>query len=106
MLIVPEVNEYSGHEYSFHSSWNKSKMRFHDVAMATGNLMNQLEEVGIISKEEFKVRVSNNALKVYMYMIVFPVNFNLCICTHVYTYQWIKYMHVHCQLILLLKAII
>jgi ribosomal protein S19E (S16A) len=63
MLIVPEVNElWSGHEYSFHSSGNKSEMRFHDAAMATRNLMNQLEEVGIINKEKIKVRVSNSTL--------------------------------------------
>jgi hypothetical protein len=63
MLIVSEVHELlSGNEYSFHSSWNMSEMRFSDVAMTTTNLMNQLEEVGIISTEEIKVRVSNNMM--------------------------------------------
>jgi hypothetical protein len=62
MLIVSEAHEMlSGHEYSFHSSWNMSEMRFNDVAMTT-NLMNQLEEVGIVSTEEIKVRVSNNMM--------------------------------------------
>jgi hypothetical protein len=61
MLIVSEVHELlSGH--SFHSSWNMSEMRFSDVAMTTTNLMNQLEEVGIVSTEEIKVRVSNNMM--------------------------------------------
>jgi osmotically-inducible protein OsmY len=66
MLIVSEVHELlSGHEYSLHSSWNMSEMRFSDVDMTT-NLMDQLEEVGIVSTEDIKVRVSSNDISLYM----------------------------------------
>jgi hypothetical protein len=70
MLIVSEVHELlSGHEYSIHSSWNMSEMRFSDETMTTTNLMNQLEEVGIVSTEESKVRISN-MLHFLVYMCV------------------------------------
>jgi len=63
MLIVSELHElWSGHEYSFNSSWNMSEMRFHDVSVTTTTLMNQLEEVGIVNKEEIKVRICNSTL--------------------------------------------